>query len=39
MQTKNDQDRQEFKEYTLRIVTQKSIWYGFLALGELEMIM
>ena len=38
-QTKYDQDRQELKEYTRRIVTQKRIWYGFKALEELGMIM
>ena len=38
MQTKYDQDRQKLRQFTLRIVTQKPIWYGFKALGELGMI-
>ena len=39
MQTKYDQDRQKLRQFTLRIITQKGIWYGFKALGELGMIM
>ena len=35
MQTKYDQDRQELRGFTLTIITQKPIWYGFKALGEL----